>query len=199
MSRRIVIGAALLLWLTAEARPQHGDAAAARTYCERGVRHLQAGELTLAVAFFTEAIELDPHLAEAFSHRAAAYHQAKDYARARDDYRAALAMDPDDLTALNHLAWLQATCPDARYRDGKSAVAHAMRACQQTNWRDQNSIAILAAAYAELGDFPTAMTLALESNNRSLSVYESRMPLRVPGLPETTDRNGRRAPLRAGF
>ena len=33
-------------------------------------------------------------------------------------------------------AWLWSTCPDAKYRDGKKAVASATRACELTDWND---------------------------------------------------------------
>ena len=37
---------------------------------------------------------------------------------------------------LNELAWLQATCPEAKARDGKQAVEHATRACELSAWKE---------------------------------------------------------------
>jgi hypothetical protein len=50
-----------------------------------------------------------------------------------------------------------ATCPDARYRDGKKAVESATRACELSGWKAAYTIDSLAAAHAELGDFDEAM------------------------------------------
>ena len=50
-----------------------------------------------------------------------------------------------------------ATCPEARLRDGSKAVASATRACELTQWKVAHPMAALAAAYAEKGDFKSAM------------------------------------------
>jgi hypothetical protein len=50
-----------------------------------------------------------------------------------------------------------ATCPEAKYRDGKRAVELAKRACDLTEWKGANSFDTLAAAYAETGQFDDAV------------------------------------------
>jgi tetratricopeptide (TPR) repeat protein len=52
---------------------------------------------------------------------------------------------------------MEATCPDAKYRDGKKAVDDGKRACELTAWRDAHALDTLAAAYAEAGDFQNAV------------------------------------------
>jgi tetratricopeptide (TPR) repeat protein len=59
--------------------------------------------------------------------------------------------------ALNSLAWLRATCPEAEIRDAKEAVELALKACELTDWKDWGIIDTLAAAYAEQGDFDRAI------------------------------------------
>ena len=54
-------------------------------------------------------------------------------------------------------AWLWATCPDAKCRDGKRAVESATRACELSEWKFAVFIDALAAAYAEAGDFEAAV------------------------------------------
>lgn len=84
---------------------------------------------------------------------------------------------------LNAAAWLLATSPEAAVRDGKRAVALARRACEQAKWQDPASIDTLAAALAEMGDFPEAMrlqerALALDSlSAQERMAYESRLRL----------------------
>jgi tetratricopeptide (TPR) repeat protein len=86
----------------------------------------------------------------------------KDYDKAIADYGQAIRLDAKNPSAYSRLAWLQATCPDARYRDGRKALSKAKKAYDFDNgW---SSLDTLAAAYAESGDFAEArgrLTLAL--------------------------------------
>ncbi len=54
-------------------------------------------------------------------------------------------------------AWLLATCPDARFRDGKAAVESAVRAAELTKWNNPVVLDTLAAAFAEAADFKAAV------------------------------------------
>jgi len=55
------------------------------------------------------------------------------------------------------LAWLWATCPEERFRDGKKAVEFATRSCELTKWKDANMLRTLAATYANVGEFDKAV------------------------------------------
>jgi tetratricopeptide (TPR) repeat protein len=57
----------------------------------------------------------------------------------------------------NERAWLRATCPKAALRNGKLAVADAQMACKASRWQEPNFIDTLAIAYAESGDFESAV------------------------------------------
>ena len=91
------------------------------------------------------------------------------------------------------LAWLYATCPDGKYRDGKKAVALASKACEMTDWKGGCSLAALAAAYAESGNFEKAVKYQkqaledktsseelVESRRERLKLYEQKHPYRQP-------------------
>lgn len=59
--------------------------------------------------------------------------------------------------ALNERAWIRATCPDSSFRHGSQAIDDAKKACRITNWKDASYVDTLAAAYAESGDFDSAV------------------------------------------
>ena len=79
--------------------------------------------------------------------------------QAIDQYRQALEIKPDDAAALNNLAWIRATHPDSKLRDGALAVALARRARNLTS-SNANVLDTLAAAYAEAGRFAEAAQTA---------------------------------------
>lgn len=75
-------------------------------------------------------------------------------------YRLTLENDGKSVAALNNAAWLLATAPDPRLRDGKTAVDLASRACELTGYKQPFYIGTLAAACAEAGRFNEAITNA---------------------------------------
>lgn len=64
---------------------------------------------------------------------------------------------PNSALLNNNKAWLLATCPEEKFRDGKTAIELAKVACVQTNWENVAYLDTLAAAYAEAGDFQSAI------------------------------------------
>ncbi len=57
----------------------------AEEYFSRGVAYHEQGNLTQAISDFTNAIEINPKLAEAYPHRGDAYLMIKDYGKAWTD------------------------------------------------------------------------------------------------------------------
>jgi tetratricopeptide (TPR) repeat protein len=124
----------------------------------RGVVYDDLHDHERATADFNQALAIDPNFAMAYNNRGATNSTLGCFAQAEADFRQALAICPDDPTTLENLAFLQATCPDARFRDGQRAFASASRAYQLQGIRDPYFTAnALAAAYAECGDFPKAI------------------------------------------
>ena len=80
---------------------------------------------------------------------------------ALDAYRAALRIKGDHINAMNNLAWLLATCPDDKLRNGVEAVRLAEKArALGTNGTNPHMLDVLAAAYAEAGQFAKAAATA---------------------------------------
>ncbi|MFC1654459.1 tetratricopeptide repeat protein [Myxococcota bacterium] len=110
-------------------------------------------------------------------------------------YRKVLKLTPKDPRLLNELALLLATHPDPKIRNGKEAVKLSRRACRLTNNRIPATLETLAAAYAEVGNFPKAietmekaLKLAQKSKNPKLIAkltmqieqYRQNQSLRLP-------------------
>jgi len=73
------------------------------------------------------------------------------------DYESAISDDPNYVSALKDLAWLQTTCPVKKVRNFTKAVELATQACELTDWKNHECISTLAAAYSETGDFDAAV------------------------------------------
>ena len=136
------------------------DPKIAAAYNNRGESWSNKKEYDKAIYDYNEAIRLVPNFGMALSNRGAAWSHKKEYGKAISDYSEASRIDPKDANTWNASAWFAATCPDARYRNGKNAVEHATRACELTAWKDGAMLDTLAAAYAEAGDFPNAVKWA---------------------------------------
>jgi tetratricopeptide (TPR) repeat protein len=82
-----------------------------------------------------------------------------DYPEAMADYDKAIELDADDWYAYDGRARILCTAPDFQFhlRDGKQAVEVATKACDLSGWSEWRSIATLAAACAEAGDFDRAI------------------------------------------
>jgi tetratricopeptide (TPR) repeat protein len=104
-----------------------------------------------------EAIRLDPRNALAFVRRGNAWSNKQDYDRALRDYETAMQVDPKYPGGYNAMAWLMATCPEDKYRNADKAIELATQACDLTAWKDDLILDTLAAAYAEAGNFETAV------------------------------------------
>jgi tetratricopeptide (TPR) repeat protein len=92
-----------------------------------------------------------------------AYGQAGRYDLALADYNQLLSLHnvyrggPFRARLLNDKAWIEATCPDARYRNAKQAIADAQDAVRISSYHSASYLDTLAAAYAESGDFDSAI------------------------------------------
>jgi tetratricopeptide (TPR) repeat protein len=110
-----------------------------------------------ALADFGEAARLDPSDPDAHFNRANIFKAQKDYAKAIAEYGDVIRLDKRAVDAYDRLAWLLATCPDVKLRDGARAVDLAATACELTEMDAPYFIATLAAAFAEFGKFEQAV------------------------------------------
>jgi tetratricopeptide (TPR) repeat protein len=123
----------------------------------RGFTYYLMNDPKKAVADFTAAIELNPQSALAYNNRGFNRQMFGDYAGAIADFNKAIEFSPKYALAYQNKAWLLATCPEEKIRDGKAAIAAAQKAGELREWKAITDIKSLAAAYAETGDFDKAV------------------------------------------
>jgi tetratricopeptide (TPR) repeat protein len=142
-----------------------------------------------ALRIYEEIINADPKNWMAHRGRGDLYLTTGKHREAVADLEKALSLNADDSGVLNNLAWVLATSPEESLRDGKRAIELAKRACEVTDYKQPHILSTLAAGYAELGDFATAVEWskkALELGDESqkaelakeLESYQSSKPWR---------------------
>ena len=102
-------------------------------------------------------MELDPLYLKAFQNRAECHEATNAWAKAIADYQRLIELTPGEGLAYRRIAWLKATCIAPEVRSGVDAVSFAVQAKQRSKRTDPEDLIVLAAAYAEAGDFVKAV------------------------------------------
>ena len=163
----------------------------APTRANLGLALLRLGQADAAVGEFEAALRLQPELTETRLLLARALSRHEDYAAAAETLRQGLRLSPHEGEIIGLLAWILSTCPDGAVRDGVEAVRLAEQLVEMTGRRDAGALGMLAAAYAEAGDFGRALQTArqaralaandaqlLQQIDAELEVFEKRQPYR---------------------
>jgi tetratricopeptide (TPR) repeat protein len=158
-----------------------------------GTLLLDLGQFDQAKEHLAEAARLDPRDPFAPFNLGAACGRAEQTDEAAVYFTEAVERDPDFVPALVHLALIRSTSKDESLRDGEQAVQMATRACELTRHQHPEALHALAAAYAEVGRFPAAVStaehavrLARSGGNEALAqaiqkplgLYKQRQPFR---------------------
>lgn len=161
----------------------------------RGSAWDKKDEYDKAIADFTRVIQLDPKYAAAHYNRGRMWEKKLEYDKAFNDYSEAVRLNSGSFQICNNLAWMQATCPIDKYRDGNKALENAHRARKLYDGEHWRIAATIAAAYAENGQFDEARewqakAIALERDDKSatdtetmrsrLEIYKANKPYREP-------------------
>ncbi len=160
-----------------------------------GVALAAKGRFDEAIENYYKAIQINSNRPETFLHLGMTLGQLGRIREAVAQYREALRLNPNLAGALNNLAWVLAASPDDQLRNGAEAVRLAERACELTHYGQPLFIGTLAAAYAECGRFPEAVTTAekaeklatdaglkklAEKNRQLLELYRAGKPYHEP-------------------
>jgi tetratricopeptide (TPR) repeat protein len=161
----------------------------AYAYVSRGSARRETKEYEKAIGDYTEAIRLDAKYAYAYVGRGNVRREMKDYEKAIGDYTEAINVSQNYFEGHRSLAWLLATCPVQKYRDGHKAIEQATKACELTRWNNSNCLDTLSAAYAETKNFKEAINFEHKSlylpywdkqhrdeAQERLKLYEQRRP-----------------------
>ena len=158
----------------------------------------KVGQPAAAIEYYHRYFELGgdrqqnrERLAAAYAAHGLQYLQNNQARFAIAQYRAALAIDCDSTVALNGLARILASYPDASIRNGAEATDLAVQLCQLTNFAKVAALDTLAAAHAETGDFKRAVARAQQAlvlaetaqQDRDLSALRTRLELYKTGEP----------------
>jgi tetratricopeptide (TPR) repeat protein len=159
----------------------------AELYRARAAAWQRLGNHTRALDDLNQAIQLAPDHPDAFSQRGNILAEQGNFDQALGDFRRALAIDANWAEAYRSLAWLQATCPNPRYRDAEQAIAAAQQAQRLSGPNDCFVLEALAAAHASGGAFEQAVDYQqqaiatappefAEPLRQRLNLYQQRQP-----------------------
>jgi tetratricopeptide (TPR) repeat protein len=152
---------------------------------------LEQGRAREAIPELQTAIGIKPRFAPGEETLASALEAMGDWSGALGHWRKALEIDPVRKSAMLGTAWLLATAPDAEVRNGAEAEHLAEEANAQSPADDPNVMDVLAASYAEEGDFSHAsehashaLDLANQHNEKALaSAIRTRLALYAEQKP----------------
>jgi len=159
----------------------------------RGFENEKKEQYQAAFDDYSAALKLNEESPTAYVRRAFCAVKLGQLERAAYDLREASLVPPVTMTDYTTMAWLLATSPIKHVRDGTRAVAYGQKALTENDSIDNHDI--LAAAYAEMGNFQKARDLLLAGMKKypdspripamqsRLEIYNQKKPYRDEWLP----------------
>ena len=152
---------------------------------------LEKGEPSAAIEHCRAALLIRPGNPDCHTILAVALDESGHSVEAIQHYERALEISPQSVSALNNLAWLLATCPDASLRNGARAIQLAQQGDQLSGGTNAVVLRTLAAGYAEAGQFGKAIESGraatrlaqMQGDNSLAEELEQQIALYELGLP----------------
>jgi len=135
----------------------------------------EKGRVEEAIAHYQRALDLEPSYFDAHYDLGNIFLQEGQPVEAIFHYQKALETQPNQAQALNNLAWILATCPDHAFRNGIKAVELAKQADASAGGKDPAIVGTLAAAQAEAGQFPAAISAAQRALQLAASLNKTNL------------------------
>jgi len=151
----------------------------AEAYNNLGAALAQQGKLQEARAYLRHALDIEPLDRETFYNLVKVLTIQRQFDQVISLLQGRLRQMPGDIGLGLNLAWLLATCPEARLRNGPQAVELAERICRTTKYRNPRALDTLAAAYAEVGRFDEAIQKARLALQIALASGQSKLGKRI--------------------
>ena len=181
-------GAKTLAELTEQLKADPTDAKLAEKVAVTMVRQ---GQSKQALPILDKLVQAQPKHVNLRFYHGVALQRTGNLLGAMTSFEAAHKLDPEHALSANSLAWIGATHPDAKYRDGKRAMKLAQQLCQRTQHQNPSFLMTLAAAQAEVGTFPAAadtikqaiqvVRTAKQARPADIKVLETRLKLYQSG------------------
>jgi protein O-mannosyl-transferase len=151
----------------------------ADTLYNLGVLLTDQGKFDEGAPYLAEAVGIKPELGAIYGKLGLRLDARGSTVQAIACYREGVRLQPGQVETANNLAWILATNPEGKLRDGSEAVRVAEQACKLSGYKQALVVGTLAAAYAEAGRFPEAVTAAEQAIALATAA----------GQPELADRN----------
>ncbi len=152
---------------------------------ELGRVYLRTGKIEEAMMQFESVAHANPTFPGAQSDLADALLRRGKVKEALAHYEAASGAEPANPVLLNNVAWILATSPDSTLRNGKRALELAQKAEKLSSAPSSSILGTLAAACAEAGKYPEAVSNAQRAvelaiaRNRGAEVAALRMQIEL--------------------
>ena len=153
----------------------------------------EIGQIKEAIDYIEKTIRLNPNDPHYYLNFGMIFIRSDHTAKAIDMFRQGLIYAPNDTRILIRLAWVLSTSSEVKLRNGIEALQLAKTMCEITNYKMPEALDVLAAAFAETGQFDRAIELVRQAHKLAsksnrlelarkiqsrLSIYELKQPFR---------------------
>lgn len=149
------------------------------SYNDLGEALLNSGRPDEAIAWFEKCFRVSPKFPDSYLNLSAIYLLADRSADAISTLRKGVRSTMGFIPISVRLAWLVATTPNQELRNGAEAMILAKTACQKTEYSDPKILDVLAAGYAEAGQFDNAIQTARNAYQLAQSSHKEELAKQI--------------------
>ncbi|MGD9127734.1 MAG: tetratricopeptide repeat protein [Planctomycetia bacterium] len=142
---------------------------------ELAILHAMKKNVAESLKYYNKVLDKNKKNVEALEGRASIYLGMGKHAEAITDFDKANQLAPNKSEILNNLAWVLATSPKDKLRNGKRAIKLATKACELTEYKKPHILSTLAAAYAETGNFKKAIQFSTKAVELSEELEDAKI------------------------